>query len=156
MLKYLKRIFLGLNKPSIYKNSNRKITTTQRLLNEDTKGRTYGQTTPVQKILRIKDFIDYLVYGSFGIALYYVYQRYKKSNELKEELKAALIEIKEFKSSFFIINGFHFPEFMIGPLKDIKNFTTRKEDIWVTSFPKSGNTLTLKSIITSIITKLIN
>ena len=84
----------------LFKNLSfkRRITTTIIKLNESKKtDKKYGQTSSVQKILKIKDLVDYLVYGTFGVALYYAYQRYKKWNEIKQELKADLTEIKEFK-----------------------------------------------------------
>jgi hypothetical protein len=127
----------------LFKNLSfkRRITTTIIKLNESKKtDKKYGQTSSVQKILKIKDLVDYLVYGTFGVALYYAYQRYKKWNEIKQELKADLTEIKEFKTKFYKIKDFYFPEDLITSLKEIKEFKTRKEDVWVTSFPKSGTT----------------
>lgn len=100
----------------------------------------YSEISPVQKILKIKDVIDLLVYGAFGFTLYYAYQRYKKWNEAKEELKARELEIKGYKTKFYQIDGYLFPEIMISTLKDIKEFATRPSDVWVCSFPKSGTT----------------
>ena len=104
------------------------------------KDKKYGDSTPLQKILKMKDLIDFLVYGAFGVALYYAYQRYKRWNEIKEELKAQQIDIKGFKQKFYQINGYFFPEIMVSVLNDIKEFQTRPSDVWVASFPKSGTT----------------
>ena len=73
------------------------------------------------------------------VAIYYAYQRYKKFNELKEEIQAELVEIKQYKSKFFKIKDYYLSELILKALKPIKEFEARKDDVWIASFPKSGD-----------------
>jgi hypothetical protein len=92
----------------------------------------------VKKVLYLKDLFDYIVYGCFGLAIYYAYQNYQKSNQFKKEIEANIVKIENFKHKLYQIKGFILPEFIISKLKDFKNFQTKTDDIWVASFPKSG------------------
>ena len=88
--------------------------------------------------MQVKDLFDYLIYGAFGVAIYWAYQNYQKSNELKKEKQATVVEISEFKNKLYQVNGFIMPEFLVNKLDQFKEFQVRPDDIWVTSFPKSG------------------
>ena len=88
--------------------------------------------------MQVKDLFDYLIYGTFGVAIYWAYQNYQKSNELKKEKQATLVEISEFKNKFYQVYNFIMPEFLVNQLDQFKEFQVRPDDIWVTSFPKSG------------------
>jgi hypothetical protein len=50
------------------------------------------------------------------------------------------LNIPEYKSNkIFSYNGFYFPDYCFNTLTGIKNLQPRKNDVWVVSFPKSGN-----------------
>ena len=89
-------------------------------------------------VLKIKDMLDYLIYGTFGVAIYYAYQKYDELKTFRKEIDANLIEVKDFKHKFYSIMDYVIPEFIVNKLQDLKAFEVRKSDVWVASFPKSG------------------
>lgn len=83
MFKYLYRInkLLTIN----YDLKRQFSVSCLRLTEKESKDRKYGQTSSVQKILKIKDFVDYLVYGAFGVC--------SQLGEKKYSLKMLIINL---------------------------------------------------------------
>lgn len=49
----------------------------------------------------------------------------------------------EFESKYFEYNGVRLPPFCRGKMEEIANFSLRSSDIWIVTYPKSGNAFLL-------------
>ncbi len=116
-----------------------KLLTNFPLSKDDKEGKWYQRVT-VKGILTLKDFFDYIVYGTFAVALYYAYKNYDSLKTFKKEIDATSFEVEGFKHKFYKVSDYVMPEFVINKLRDLKAFEVKKEDVWVASFPKSGTT----------------
>jgi hypothetical protein len=89
------------------------------------------ETSPIRKLLKIKDFAD-LIYLSFLFTgLYIGYKNYKKKQENDQKFDLEWLNVPMLKHKMFKCNEFFFPEFIAKVLSEIKNFQTRKDDVWV-------------------------
>ena len=93
----------------------------------------------IKKLLRLKDFVDYIFLGMILTGVYIGYQKYKSNKKDEETHKVEWVKIPGLRHKVFTCNGFNLPEFLLKNLTNIKNFEPRKNDVWIVSFPKSGN-----------------
>ena len=93
----------------------------------------------VQGVLKLKDLFDYIVLGAFGVAIYYAYQNFDNLKSFKKEIDAQVVKIDNFKHKCYSVKDYILPEFIVNKLQELKAFEVRDSDVWVASFPKSGN-----------------
>lgn len=99
--------------------------------------------TPIRKLLRVKDYLDAVLFIVLCTSIYIGYKNYKKKAETEKEFEVKWIQIPRMKHKIFSSDVFYFPEFLLKNLKLFKEFKIRKDDIWVVSFPKSGKYILL-------------
>jgi hypothetical protein len=89
------------------------------------------QTSPIKKLLRAKDLVDFIFLAFLGCGIYIGYKNYKekKENDLKYDLE--WMNVPKLKHRLFKCDNYYLPEFIAKNLSDIKNFKMRKEDVWV-------------------------
>lgn len=98
------------------------------------------EKTPLQRLLRVKDYADWIFFLFLASGVYIWYKKEKEKKEVEKKFEVEWIKIPNFSYKLFTCCGFYLPEFIFKNLNNFKNFKTRKEDIWIISFPKSGLT----------------
>ena len=99
-----------------------------------------GRESPIRKLLRVKDYVDMVMFGLMAFGFYFAYKRVKAKAENEKELAVEWHQDAKMKHKMFKCAGFYLPEYTIKHLRDIKSFETRADDIFIVSFPKSGTT----------------
>jgi hypothetical protein len=96
------------------------------------------ERSPLQRLLRVKDYADWIFFIFFATGVYIWYKRRKESQEIEKKFELEWLKIPDFNHKFFVCYGFYLPEFMARHLNSFKAFKPRKDDVWIISFPKSG------------------
>ena len=97
--------------------------------------------TPIRKLLRAKDIVDFFFMAFLGTGLYMGYTKYNSAKQIEKDLDIHWVEgeIGFFKKMFTCRSSDRYlPEFLAKCLPSIKSFKMRKSDVWIVSFPKSG------------------
>lgn len=96
------------------------------------------ENNPIRRLMRIKDFVDFLIFIFLVGGIYYGYKKYKDKDKNDEKHELTWITVPFFKHKLFTCSGFYLPEFIAKNISNLKSFEPRKDDVWVISFPKSG------------------
>lgn len=96
------------------------------------------EKTPLQRLLSVKDYADWIFFLFLASGFYIWYQKQKEKKEREKKFEVEWIKIPYFNHKIFTCSGFFLPEFIFKHLNNFKNFRGRKDDIWIVSFPKSG------------------
>lgn len=100
--------------------------------------KTYGKSRNNFKEMKFKDLSNF----SLALVAFGGFYLFMKNEEKKKtiEKKFEWLVLPYFKHKLFTCEGFVLPEFLARDLDKFKTFETRKDDVWVVSFPKSGTT----------------
>ena len=94
--------------------------------------------SPIKRLMRVKDYVDFLFLCFLGGGVYYGYNQYKKNKVHEEEQEIEWVELPDVKDKHVKVKGYYLPSFTAKLLKEVKNFQVRSDDVWIASFPKSG------------------
>jgi hypothetical protein len=127
-----------LNKTNVQVTDNPKKESNDEQSSKKSNNKQTQGASPIRKLLRVKDYLDLVIFGVliFGVYSFYTKRKEKEKNEKKYEIK--WLSVPLFKHKLFHCNGFYLPEFIAKKLSELKSFEPRKDDIWIVSFPKSG------------------
>lgn len=126
-------------KSTIYNDKNDNIVNDQKL-NSDKKDD--FKKAKSFNLLTAKKLSDTIMFFVLAFGIYTFYTKYKDTNSLNEDLGVVYVNDLGFKHKMFKTNKgpYLFPEFLLKKLNEYKTFETRKDDVYIVSFPKSGTT----------------
>ena len=93
------------------------------------------EVSPIRKLLRYKDVADFLYLLFLATGIYIGYKNFKARKERDLKLDLEWLSVPKLKQKLFKCNEYYFPEFLVKNLTEIKDFKTRKEDVWIATFP---------------------
>lgn len=101
----------------------------------------------LKKFKRFKKLFSTLLFGStFGTALYLKRRRQNQLNETFQDCQLLKLDEHYAKPNmFYRFKRFVLPDFVIKEMKDIESFSVNENDIFVISFPKTGDYMQLIS-----------
>lgn len=135
--------YLALNPKRIYSNEQKNLKIAE---NGDKKQNNSSvnqqapkiEISPIRKLIRVKDYLDMLIFFFLALGIYIGYKNLKKKQENEQKFNIEWLNIPLLKHKIFTCNGFYLPEFIARHLSQFKEFKVRKDDVWIVSFPKSG------------------
>ena len=142
--------YLSKNLIFTKKLSNQNVTPPQASSGPKSSG---SSETPIRKLIRAKDIVDFIFMAFIGTGIYIGYKKYSdaKQNEIALSIKWLDGDISFFKKMFTCNDADprYLPEYLVKILASIKSFKVRSNDVWIVSFPKSGRRIdTLRSLAT--------